>query len=78
MGHKRPRLSKDKRGRQFLIGSIAYQPSAIADTGQTSAQAPQERQASASMLYCVSPSEIADTGQASAQEPQERQASEIT
>ena len=55
-----------------------HQPSAIAPVGHVAAQAPQDTQTSASMLYCESPWEIAPTGQPSAHEPQETQASEIT
>ena len=40
-----------------------------APTGQASAQAPHERQASASISYLPSPSEIAPTGHSAAQAP---------
>ena len=48
-----------------------------AETGHTSAQAPQSMQVSASISYFPSPSEIAVTGHPSAQAPQLMQASEI-
>ena len=63
---------------QCLYTCAADHSSEIADTGHTASQAPHERQASGSMLYCVSPWLIADTGHPSAQDPQEMHASEIT
>jgi hypothetical protein len=64
--------------RLLLAVNQINQPSAIAPVGHVAAQAPQDTQTSASMLYCESPWEIAPTGHPSAQEPQETQASEIT
>ena len=63
---------------QCLYTCAADHSSEIADTGHTASQAPHERQASGSMLYCVSPWLIADTGHPSAQDPQEMHESEIT
>lgn len=61
----------------FVYAMSNYSASAGAPTGQTSAQAPQERHSSALISYLPSPSEMALTGHSLAQAPQEMHSSLI-
>jgi hypothetical protein len=68
---------KEKARRKPRLLQAFTQASAMESVGQTFAQAPQEMQVSASMLYWLSPSDIALTGHSDSQAPHLMHVSEI-